>query len=246
MTTIQLPPIIGHRGVAGYAPENTIAAIEKAKSYGLTWVEFDVMLTRCNVPILIHDHTLKRTTNGRGKVVRRTFQPLKDLDAGSWFSKEFAGEPIPTLVQVVNCLQQQHLQAVIEIKPHRGQEQTAAYQAYRVINQYWPQALEINLFASFSIPALQALRTCHRKVPIGLGLQRWRSDWHDTVDELDCSSIHINHRLLSDKRVKDLKASHCWIMAYTVNRTDRAKQLFDWGIDGVFTDYPDQIWPAIY
>ena len=99
-----LAPVIGHRGAAGCAPENTLASFRKAREQGAAWVEFDVMLSRDEVPVLIHDETLERTTNGRGRVNQLTAAELQSLDAGCRFGPEFVGEPIPTLEAAVAVL----------------------------------------------------------------------------------------------------------------------------------------------
>ena len=88
---LDLPPIIGHRGSADLAPENTLAGIRRAHEEGAGWVEFDVKLTADGVPILMHDDSLGRTTDGKGKVALKTLEEIQTLDAGSWFAPEFAG-----------------------------------------------------------------------------------------------------------------------------------------------------------
>ena len=96
-TDIRIPRVVGHRGAAGHAPENTLAGLRKAVELGATWVEFDVVLTGDGVPVLLHDDTLERTTNGRGSIAETALADVRSLDAGSWFSERFAGERVPTL-----------------------------------------------------------------------------------------------------------------------------------------------------
>jgi glycerophosphoryl diester phosphodiesterase len=93
--------VIGHRGDSARVPENTLASIQAAFDAGATMVEVDVMLTRDGVPVLMHDFTLERTTDGRGRVDQLTLSELKRLDAGSWFGVEFAGERIPTFEEAL-------------------------------------------------------------------------------------------------------------------------------------------------
>ena len=93
--------VIAHRGFSAIAPENTLVAIEKAIELGADMVEFDVTVTADGEVVVIHDETLGRTTDGRGKVMEKTLEELQRLDAGSWFAPEFAGESIPTLEQVL-------------------------------------------------------------------------------------------------------------------------------------------------
>ncbi len=94
--------IIGHRGYAARAPENTLVSIEAALSAGAHAVEFDVRVAGCGTPVLFHDETLDRTTDGDGPVVGRTVEQLRTLDAGSWFDPEFTGERIPTLTEALD------------------------------------------------------------------------------------------------------------------------------------------------
>src|SRR5919107_420246 len=89
---IRFPRTIGHRGARGYAPENTLAGIRTAAEQGVCWVEVDVKLTRDGVPILMHDDTVDRTTDGRGNVASMDFADLRKLDAGKPFGPQFAGE----------------------------------------------------------------------------------------------------------------------------------------------------------
>src|SRR5207247_1736958 len=95
------PLIVGHRGAMGYAPENTFASYERAVALGVDAVECDVHLSADGVPVVIHDHTLDRTTDGRGPVRDHTLEQLKRLDAGAWRGAEFAGQRLPTLDELL-------------------------------------------------------------------------------------------------------------------------------------------------
>ena len=96
--------VVGHRGAMGHCPENTLASFERGLQLGADWIELDVHLSRDNALIVIHDETLDRTTNGQGAVREHSLAELKALDAGSWFGPEYAGEPIPTLDEVLGWL----------------------------------------------------------------------------------------------------------------------------------------------
>jgi glycerophosphoryl diester phosphodiesterase len=102
---LQFDKVIGHRGACGYAPENTLSSMNKAFELGLKWVEFDVMLTKTGEPIIFHDFTLERTTNGFGKVAETELAAIRDLDCGSWFSEKSQAERIPTLKELLQPLQ---------------------------------------------------------------------------------------------------------------------------------------------
>ena len=104
MVAPPLPWVIGHRGASGSAPENTLAAFRKAAALGARWVEFDVRLSADGRCILLHDDTVDRTTDGKGRADRMMLEDLAGLDAGAWFDREFAGETIPTLEETIDLL----------------------------------------------------------------------------------------------------------------------------------------------
>jgi glycerophosphoryl diester phosphodiesterase len=114
--------IVAHRGYSAVAPENTLAAIDAAIEAGADAVEWDLHTASCGTPVLFHDAHLGRTTNGFGPVRRRTMGQLRALDAGSWFSKDFAGEPIPTLAEALDAVAPSHLRIYSEVKGYRELE----------------------------------------------------------------------------------------------------------------------------
>ena len=110
--------IAAHRGVSSLAPENTLSAFQKAAAMGCEWIEFDVQLTQDGSPVVIHDKTVERCTNGVGIVSEMTLKELKLLDAGSWFSKEFCNETIPTLEEVLSLAKKYNMSVNIELKTY--------------------------------------------------------------------------------------------------------------------------------
>src|SRR5690606_3020467 len=107
-----------HRGASTVAPENTIAAFRAARDQGARWVELDVALLADGTPVVIHDVTLDRTTNGKGPLGEMTAADLAGLDAGSWFGAQFAGERLSTLPDVLTALGELGLNVNVEIKQH--------------------------------------------------------------------------------------------------------------------------------
>src|SRR5690242_8989223 len=97
MSVLKLPSVIGHRGAAAYAPENTLESIRTAAEIGVKWVELDVKLTKDSIPIIFHDDTLERTTSGYGLVAETKYEDIRELEAGMWFSEGFTGVVVPTL-----------------------------------------------------------------------------------------------------------------------------------------------------
>lgn len=114
--------IIAHRGFSARAPENTLASLEAALAAGAPAVEFDVQVAACGTPVLFHDGMLGRTTDGVGPLRKRTLAQLKRLDAGSWYSTEFAGETIPSLEEALTTLRSRVGRVYLEIKGFRTLE----------------------------------------------------------------------------------------------------------------------------
>src|SRR5579864_389838 len=123
---VALPPVIGHRGAAASAPENTLAGLRRGKALGCAWVEFDVRLTGDGALVLCHDPRLDRTTSGSGLVSAKSLAAIRELDAGSWFDPSFAGERVPTLEEGLSLAAELDLGANIEMKSDRGREYATA------------------------------------------------------------------------------------------------------------------------
>ena len=161
-----LPKFIGHRGAAGYAPENTLASIHQAAHLGIRWVEFDVRLTCDSELVLFHDSSLERTTNGRGLLADRCLKSLKTLDAGSWFGSDFTGESIPTLNQALSAARELDLGCNIEIKSSFGRERETVCAVTRTVANF-PKSPPI-LVSSFCHKTLQMLKYNLPEVPRAL------------------------------------------------------------------------------
>jgi glycerophosphoryl diester phosphodiesterase len=233
--------VIAHRGACGYAPENTIAAMRKAKQVGAQWVEFDVMLTRDEHAIIIHDTTLDRTTNGHDNVANTDYLDIAKLDAGSWFDKQFAGEKVPTFVELLDCLQDLNLHINVEIKPTLGKDIITAQKTLTLLKQHWSSKNSVPLLSGASLKSLQAVREQDNSIALGWITDKWRKDWQTILKDLDCISLHINHEALNAARVAAVKQAGYLLLAYTVNDIKQAKILFDWGVDAIFTNFPDRM-----
>ena len=108
--------IIAHRGASAYAPENTTSAFYLAAALGADWFELDCTLTRDDAVLVIHDDSVDRTTNGKGRVAELTLAEIRDLDAGLWKGEQFAGERLPTLDDALALAKERHIGVYIEIK----------------------------------------------------------------------------------------------------------------------------------
>ncbi len=235
------PRVIAHRGASAYAPENTVVAFTKAAQLGIKWVEFDVMLTADNVPIIFHDDELDRTTNGRGEVSVHSAAYLATLDAGSWFNPIYSGEKIPTLKAVLDVLSNTQLSANVEIKAPAGQDEKLVIRILETMSGYLQQRPSTILFSSFSVDALRYLRHYFPQARCGLLLHEWEPNWQALCEELQCVSVHVNHEIMTVAAAKQIKAMNNQLLCYTVNDDHRAQALYAMGVDAVFSDAPDRI-----
>lgn len=233
------PPFIAHRGASNFAPENTLAAFSKVKELGAKWIEFDVVLAASGEAIVFHDDTLDRTTNGKGNVWDFPYSYLKTLDAGSWFSPEFSGERIPTFKSVIEVVERDKLTANVEIKPAPGQEEATVKKVLSEIELYWTDAMLPPLISSFSVESLRLVRQFAPGAMIGLLIHEWFDDWESVAVELRATSVNLNHEIVDAEKVKVIHAMGKLVVCYTVNDPERARELFAWGVDAVFTDHVD-------
>ena len=238
------PRIIAHRCGGALAPENTLAGLRLAARLGCRGVEFDAMLCADGVPVLIHDETLERTTNGRGRVVDHTAAALGALDAGSWFDATFRGEPVPTFGDAARLCRSLGLWANIEIKPASGQDIETGQRTALLAADIWKNALgPLPLLSSFSAPALAAARDLAPQFPRGLLIEAVPADWQARAEALGCVSLHCSQRLLEETTARAIVAADYGLATYTVNDAAMARRLFSWGVDAVFTDRLDLIGP---
>jgi glycerophosphoryl diester phosphodiesterase len=229
------PPVIAHRGRSAVAPENTMIAFLKAKESGLRWLEFDVTLAACGEVVIMHDDELQRTTNGVGNIADFTYGYLKTLDAGSWFSPQFAGEKIPTLKDVLLFVNQYQLAANIEIKSNAGKEEWVVKRVLEEVEKYANPNTPL-LLTSFSKAIIEQVRYQNNQIPLGFLMSDWDETYHRFCDELSIINVGIDHYLLSYDRVKQLKSVVSVVSAFTVNDVARAKALFSFGVDAIFSD----------
>jgi len=237
---LALPPIIGHRGACGYAPENTLESIKTAAEMGCGWVEFDVKLTKDSVPVLFHDETLERTTNGSGNMADISWDDLQNLDAGSWFADSFSGIRVPTLEEAIEVLLAHDLGFNLEIKPCPGREIETAEAALDVLSRIWDDPSKL-LISSFQHVSLEVARDMAPEWQRGFLMSDPLPNWEEMAGYLEARTININAKKTSREAVESYIDAGFGVLAYTVNDAAQARKLMSWGVDGVFTDVPDVI-----
>lgn len=238
-----LPKIVGHRGAAGHAPENTLAGFRTAKALGVGWVEFDVHLTADGRCVVIHDDLIDRTTDGQGEVGSMVLEELASYDAGAWFDPRFTGETVPTLEEVIDLLSDLGLGANVELKPSPGAEDATATATLELLRAAWPDHLPPPLVSSFDYRSLEVAYEVAPEIARGLLLDTVTDEWRGLAEAVEASTIHCGHTPLTPARAKEIRAAGYPLFCYTVNHAGRAQELFGWGVSGVFTDVPDQILP---
>ena len=244
--TLKLPRIIGHRGAAGYAPENTIEAIHTAADLGIEWVELDVKLTKDEVPIVFHDDTLERTTNASGPVAEKSYAEIQELDCGSWYGESFIGAKIPSLEEAIDALVTRDLGFNMEIKPCPGREKDTAEAALDVLSSIW-DAHDRLLISSVSHVSLETALDMATDWNRGLIIPDvWPENLTELVEYLQVASITVNENTITRQQVEDVMDMNKICLAYTINDPHKAQHLQAWGIDGFFSDTPDLIKEGLF
>ena len=248
--SLKLSKVIGHRGAAAYAPENTIEGIHTAADMEIDWVELDVKLTKDDVPIIFHDDMLDRTTNGSGLVAETTYEDLKQLECGSWFGDSFAGIKIPTLEEAIEALINRDLGFNMEIKPCAGREKETAEIALDILSQYWDDHTRL-LISSFQHVCLEVARDMAGDWSRGLLLAPEKNaqgndeginpEWRDFADYLDVRTVNLGASIATRDIVQDVIDLDLHPLIYTVNDPVDARQFQSWGVEAMFSDEPDVI-----
>ena len=230
------PRIVAHRGGGALAPENTLGAIRFGASMGFKGVEFDVMLAGDATPVIIHDETVERTTNGRGEVPKMTYAELSVL-------KIEKNERIPKFEEAGRLCHELGIWANVEIKPAKGYERATGEAVARMTRELWRGAPLGPLLSSFSIDALAAARAVAPELPRGYLVSKIPDDWLETMKRLACVSLHCNHKSLTEKRAAEIHGAGYSILLWTVNEPAIARQMLAFGADCLVTDALDRIGP---
>lgn len=227
------PLVISHAACAGHAPENTLAGVRAALELGVDAIEVDVHVTADGIPVLMHDPTVDRTTNGRGSVASLTLEQIRALDAG--------GEPVPTLAEALELARSGAL-LIAEIKAP-GIEGAVAEAVRRA------GALAEVMVWSFFPHVLTAMREAEPRLPCALlltgeALARW-SEMRELAVRLGAQGVSVFHQGLEAPIVRGARRSALAVYAWTADSGPEIERLLALGVDGIVSNYPERVLAAL-
>lgn len=231
------PWTIAHRGASGHTPENTFAAFERALELGATFIETDLHLTRDARFVAIHDGTVDRTTNGHGLVHEFSLAELRELDAGLWFDRQFSGQQIPTLEEILDFSCKHDVVFYFEIKYDAAWGMHHALAA--ALNAGGNSARSIVI--SFDPATLLSLRRLDASIMLGLLVEDSKSALPKAA--LDCGARQICPRfdLITPQLISEAHGLDLQVVTWTVNEREKMCEAIDLGVDGIMTDLPDRL-----
>ncbi|WP_163538831.1 glycerophosphodiester phosphodiesterase family protein [Gracilibacillus sp. YIM 98692] len=236
---------VAHRGASGHAPENTMAAFHKGVKMKADYIEIDVQMTKDGELIAIHDTTVDRTTDGSGLVSSFTLEEIRQLDAGSWFSEEFAGETIPTFEEILDEFRGK-VGILIELKGpalYPGIEEKVA-DALIERNMHHSQNNKI-IIQSFNHESVQLSKELLPNIPHGvLAGMTWAGVTDEQLAEFATYADHFNpnQNIVTTELVDRVHVVGMEISPYTSRSQEQANRLFELGVDGIITDYPEHVY----
>ncbi len=231
---------VAHRGFSDRYPENTLVAIRAAIDAGADGCEFDVYSCQDNTVVLMHDKTVERTTNGKGKVTQLNLAALQSLDAGSWKDAKFAGEKVPTLKEALGVLRDSGCQGVIEIKMEGISQQVIDdVRKMKMVDQVAVIAFSQDVVRE--IRSLEPSLTCAWLSGEKLkGTTQENADWIEQhAKQCDAKIVDLSYKMLSEELVRELKRRGLAVWTWTVDDPAMMKKLQAWGVDSITTNRPD-------
>lgn len=219
---------IGHRGAAGYEPENTILSFNKALELGVDMIELDIQLCKSGEFVVIHDFNLDRTTNGSGLVVNKTLTELKKLDAGK-------RQEISSLEESLKTINRK-TKVNIELKSKSGTQQLSNTINHFIENENWQS--DDFIISSFNHEELVMFNRLMPQIKIGVLYEDIPNDFNETASALNAYSINVEFYFLTEKIVKQIHKLAYKVYAYTVNSNKDKLKMKEIGVDGIFTDFP--------
>ncbi len=228
---LQLPKVIGHRGAAAYALENTLDSFREARRRGATWVETDIMLTADGVPIVMHDDSLKRTM-GIDRLVAE--MPRAELP-----------RDVPTFEEAIACWGELGLGCNVEIKPSAGFEAETGRAVVETLRRCWPAHLPPPLLSSFKDASLAAAYKAAPEIARAILIGEFVADWQARAEAVAAMGVNTDGKKLTAPWACAIKQAGFALGVYTIDDPAVARALVGMGVDCVITDAPDVILAAL-
>jgi len=229
--------VVAHRGASGHAPENTMGAFRRAVELGATFIETDLHLTRDARFVAIHDASLARTTNSRGLVRDYTLTELRELDAGSWFGPEWAGERLPTLEEILDFARQNDVVFFLEVKA--GVAWGVQHAIVGALREAQEAARVVVL--SFDLTTVDMVRQLDPTLMTGFLFDRPRPDAVEAAVRVGVRQLAPRGDLVTPALVQQAHGADLRVLTWTINDPSHMRALIAAGVNGVMTDYPDRL-----
>lgn len=240
--------VIAHRGAKSDYPENTMPAFKAAVRRGANMIELDVRLSGDGVPVVIHDATVNRTTDAKGKIAAYTADQLQQLDAGSWFRRRYAGWSIPLLEQVIQWLPDD-IALNIELKPLKGNAGRHGGIEEKCVNLVKRYGIEDKvLFSSFNYESVHHIESMNPELATGILYKKRQSGNllpSELVARYETDAFHCSKDQLNKHWIQNLNFHNIPFLIYTVNREKGMQHFYQQGAAGIITDNPEQLYRVI-
>lgn len=235
-----MPLVIAHRGASAHYPENTIPSYVAAYESGADYLEIDLQLTKDGELVTIHDETVDRTTNGKGKVNSYTLSELKKLDAGSWLSPKFKGTTIPTLDEVFKRFGNKAKYYIEVKKPTKNKDMET--KLLEVIKRNNIKAENL-IIQSFHMKSLEQIHQINPEIKLVMLYWKKNSIPTEDLDKLKsfAFAIGMNHDLVTNQIVQEVHDVGLQLHVFTANTVDEIKRAMDLGVEGIFSDDPEKV-----
>jgi len=229
--------IWAHRGFSYKAPENTMAAFQKAIECGSEGIETDIHLTRDNVLVITHDPVLGRTVEGKEAINQLTWKELKTRDNGSWFSNAFSGERVPRLEDLLDLLESTDLALNLEIKEGPSQYPGLVSQLLALLDRH-PMRNKV-ILSSFDLENLMQIRKENQTIPMGFLNKKLLLYPAGKVRKLQAQAYHPDYRLILPGHCRYLKKRNIQLNPYTVDKANDIRRLLRMGVNNIISNKPD-------
>jgi len=234
---MRLPWVIAHRGASAVAPENTMAAFRRAAEMGAECIETDLHLSRDGRLVIVHDTTLNRTTNGDGLVKNFTFNELRELDAGTWFSQDFAGERLPAIEELLDFAGPADLSLYLEIKGGAGYGvERAIISALRGRKE-----AKATVVLCFDGSVLDRIHQLDRLLMTGLLFDSGGEDMVKEAVRVGARQIGPRGDCVTPELIADAHRRGLKVVTWTINDAAQMRALAAIGVDGIMTNHPDRL-----